>query len=616
MSLGKSTGFVVLSKNAQLGDHIVVVIEEVGDGLEVGVLGEANGIGPHDEGVSVVAIGFGKGPIDGDGVPAFLDRVFAFLDFDGDMAVDDEDVVIHAEGAAHGFTEVGVVNLLEVDVLFLAVGGGVLDKVALEGGHVAFAKERGVTVGPHPVKIVDVIGGHVRAVAVGAAHDLLELVEEFAAAEASVGKLDLAEGAVVVGGDAGVEDEGFIALERHAALTDDEEHVFPEPLAGDEGLAEAIDAEGFLGSEGVGIGRIDGGKVGVGEGVGGAVDLDGSVFVVDAMEHAAVVHLPLGVTFDDGAHELELKDGDGLVHAGDKMVIGESGNALGIEVGGGVVGVDGVGQHREGRKKDAVAFLELPEAEVAQGDAQDGGDEEIGAEGGAHPDDVVVTPGEADLGLVAEVVNDAVATFSAVEEIAGDDDFGDDDIANEAGGFVKGDDVLIVVGEGLDHGIDIARVAFEGDFIEEGDVEDLEFVFNELEEVVFGNGFGERADEAELQSHELLHLAEPPFAILEARLIAAHFFDRVVEEGEEGSLFFFAQFVAEDFVDEIAEAARGIVDDVAELAIVAVDVADDVDASFWQGEFGLKEGNFRHHRGGGRELSREQTQGGTAAQIH
>jgi hypothetical protein len=87
----------------------------------------------------------------------------------------------------------------------------------------------------------------VGALAVGVADDLFEFVEELSAGEGFLADGGFAEGAIGVGGDAGVEDEGVIPGEGHGALADDEEHVLPEALAGDEGLAEAVEAGVLLG---------------------------------------------------------------------------------------------------------------------------------------------------------------------------------------------------------------------------------------------------------------------------------------------------------------------------------------------------------------------------------
>ncbi len=616
MGLRKSTGCFILSEGAELWDHVVIAVEEVGDGFEVGVLGEADGIGPHDEGVAVIAVGFGERAIDGDGVATSFDGVFSFFDFDRDVAVDDEEVLVHAKGGTDCVDEVGIVDLLEIGIFDFAMSFGVFDKVALEGGHAGFSEERRVGVGPEPVIIVEVPGDGVGALAIGVADDLLEFVEKGSAAEGLPANAGFAEGAVGVGGDAGVEDEGVVSGECHAALSHDEEHVLPETLAGDEGLAEAVEAGVFFVRESVGIGGVDGGEMGVFEGVGFSIDGDGAVLVIDEVEETAVFHVPLGVAGDDLAGELELEDGNGFVHFGDEVFIGKVSFAFGVEAGCGVVGVDGFGKLGEGGEEDAVAFLELPEAEVAEGNAKDGGDEDFGSEGRAHPGNVVVAPGKADLGLVFEVVDDAVSALAAIEKITGDDDFGNDEVTDETGGFVEGGDVLIVVGKGLDHGVDVGGIAVEGGFVEEGDVECFEFLFHEAEDLVLGDGAGESSDEAELLPEEFFDKGEALLAVLEFVLVAAEFLDGIVEEGEEGVFFRKGEFVAEDFVDEGTEAAGRVVDDVAELPVIAVDIADDVDAAGGKGELCLKEGDLGHDGGGGGELAGEKAEGGAADLVH
>ena len=116
--------------------------------------------------------------------------------------------------------------------------------------------------------------------------------------------------------------------------------------------------------------------------------------------------------------------------------------------------------------------------------------------------------------------------------------------------------------------------------------------------------------------HELLDLRESPIAIAKAGLEPAHLLDRIIEEGEEGPLFFFAKLVAQNFVDEHAKTTGGVVDDMAELAVVAVNITDDVDAAFGESELGLKEGDLRHYRRGRGELPGQKAQGGAAAPVH
>ena len=61
------------------------------------VFGERDAFGREYERVAAVAVCFRESAVNGDGASAVLDRLFALLDFDGDVAVDDERVMFDAE---------------------------------------------------------------------------------------------------------------------------------------------------------------------------------------------------------------------------------------------------------------------------------------------------------------------------------------------------------------------------------------------------------------------------------------------------------------------------------------------------------------------------------------
>ena len=295
-----------------------------------------------------------------------FDRIFAFLNFDGDVSVDDKDVFVHAKSAADSTDECGIVDFLEIGIFDFAVGFGIFQKVTFEGGHAGFAEERRVGVGPEPVVVVELTGDGVCALAVGFANHLFHLAKEVAAGEFLVANVGFAKAAVLVGRDAGVENEGVIAGEGHAALADDEAHVLPEAIAGNKGFAEAVEAGLFFVGEAVWINRIDGGEVGIVEGVDLPLQGDGAVGMVDEVKEASIFHLPFRVAGDDRARELEFENSGGLVHACEEVFVEEVGFTFGVEAGCGVVAVNGVGELGERGQKDAVAFFELPEAEVAE----------------------------------------------------------------------------------------------------------------------------------------------------------------------------------------------------------------------------------------------------------
>src|SRR5690606_25800656 len=101
------------------------------------------------EGVSAVAVGLGERAVDGDAVAAALDRVLSLLDLDGDVPIDDEDVVAATEERADLADEGGVVDEVEVGVLAFLVGLLVGDEGGLEGGHLVLAEEGGAWPAPH-----------------------------------------------------------------------------------------------------------------------------------------------------------------------------------------------------------------------------------------------------------------------------------------------------------------------------------------------------------------------------------------------------------------------------------------------------------------------------------
>ncbi len=70
------------------------------------------------------------------------------------------------------------------------------------------------------------------------------------------------------------------------------------------------------------------------------------------------------------------------------------------------------------RHRDPVAHLELEEPLVTQRNPQNRGDTGLLAKGGAHPGNVMISPGNRDVGLTHDVINCFVDARTAVAEIA------------------------------------------------------------------------------------------------------------------------------------------------------------------------------------------------------
>ena len=91
-------------------------------------------------------------------------------------------------------------------------------------------------------------------------------------------------------------------------------------LADAERVVQLVHEVGLLGSELVGLLRVDGGEVAALHLVGLAIDGAEVLIVVNGTQHAAVGHLPLGVAKEYLGLGLELQHGYGLVHLGGELL--------------------------------------------------------------------------------------------------------------------------------------------------------------------------------------------------------------------------------------------------------------------------------------------------------
>src|SRR5687768_9377101 len=109
------------------------------------------------------------------------------------------------------------------------------------------------------------------------------------------------------------------------------------------------------------------------------------------MEEVTVGEVELRIALNELAFELELNDGDGLLHARHLLGVTEA-VAFAHETRGGVAAIDGAGEALERRERNAVAFFELREAPVAEGNSDDRCDAGVAAEAGAKPRSIVISP--------------------------------------------------------------------------------------------------------------------------------------------------------------------------------------------------------------------------------
>ena len=211
-------------------------------------------------------IGLAEAAVDDQQPAAPLHGALPFLGLDGDVAVDDVAVgALQAELPQQRLADLRVVVELVVDVFGLGPGGLVGEETPLKGGHAVAAEDGAVAARPQEPQEVHA-GGPLRRAGggvVGPAGGQIRIVQEGLAGETPPVHREGEEGAVGRHGDAAVEEQVAVEDFIQAALGVEEADVPLELLAVEKGEGELVDQDLLLGGEGVGIGGVDGGEVGV-----------------------------------------------------------------------------------------------------------------------------------------------------------------------------------------------------------------------------------------------------------------------------------------------------------------------------------------------------------------
>jgi len=119
-----------------------------------------------------------------------------------------------------------------------------------------------------------------------------------------------------------------------------------------------------------------------------------------------------------------------LLHPRDQK-LGAQAIGFGEKVNGRVVGVDGGRQVLEGGHGNAVSLIELADSPIAQTHTQHVADQGLVPQRRPQPRGVVIAPDEGDIGLLAQVVDDAVAARSAVPAVAADNQLVNRQVPNQ-----------------------------------------------------------------------------------------------------------------------------------------------------------------------------------------
>ena len=313
---------------------------------------------------------------------------------------------------------------LEVRVLVLLVRRLVVDEVALERRHLVLAEERRIGAAPHVPEEVEPLLAFGRAPLgeKALAHQRVRLVEQrFARVFFAVDR-DGRECAVRVCGHAAVEQEVAVAHEIHAAVREQELRMLADLAGVIERRAQLVHEVLLLLGQHIRIGGQHGREPLVGKLVLDAVDDHRSALIVHAVQHAAMLHVIVGVLFDDLPLQLEQDDRHRLVHLGDHLgiVVVRVADLAREELRAGIVAVCFERELQKRRERNAVAVLDRVDVAVFQRIDDCGRDERAVARGGAHPQDVVIAPLDIHIMIGKQPVHDDVRAGAAVEHVADD----------------------------------------------------------------------------------------------------------------------------------------------------------------------------------------------------
>ena len=218
------------------------------------------------------------------------------------------------EALAH----VRVVVVGVVGVLGLRPGVLVLNEPPLKGGHAVPAIGGRVPPAPEePQKVHPVLPfRRARAGIVPLSGHRLGKVHEILSPQGFAVDFELHNLSIVGEGNAAMKQQVAVEHLIQPPLGVEEAHMLLELLAVLEGGGQLADHLVLLLGEVVGVLPVHCGEVGIRQWVGGSVDGDALVFIVDFIQQQPVIHAELRVTENLLPLQLEENNGNGLVHPG------------------------------------------------------------------------------------------------------------------------------------------------------------------------------------------------------------------------------------------------------------------------------------------------------------
>ena len=368
-------------------------------------------------------VGFAEAAVDDQQPPAAPDGAFPLGGTHRHMAVDDVgNRGIQAELGQDAPAGIRLRHLPVIGVFVFRPGGTVGDKIAFESGDPVPAEEGGDAAAPKVPHEVFIPLPTVPGAVIGLAGGGVRVIHERPAGYQPLSRIEGGEGAVLLHGDAAVEEQVLVAAFVQAAIAVQEPDMPLQPLASPEGEPQGGHQLRLRAGENVGIGGIHRGEIAVVEGIHAAVNGHGALPVIDFIQQPPVIHPVFRMPGDELALQLELDHRHRLVNLGEgvhaafkvPLVV----RVPGHEPGAVLIGFLGEGDHIP--QADAVAVFHNVQGVVLQRQIQHAGDASLAARRRAHPEDVVVAPLDVHAVVGHQQIQNLVRPGSPVVNIAHD----------------------------------------------------------------------------------------------------------------------------------------------------------------------------------------------------
>ena len=327
--------------------------------------------------------------------------------------------------------------------------------------------------------------------------------------------------------------------------------------------------------ERIGIGRVNRREMAAAQRIRLALDVHRAGLEVDAVQQAPSLHVVLGMAREQLALELELQNRRRLVHARQLhlVLVHVLAVVLRAELGARIVGIAAHGQRSERAQRDAVANLERLQIAVLDGGHDHLRDAGLRERCRAHPGDVVVAPLHIDLMIGFQRVHDEVGARAAVEDIADDVQAVDGQRLNDA---AERDDHRVGLVGLKDRLHDFLVVAFlVGRIVAEHELLDQRAHLPRHRVAHALAGVLHRAPAADLDQpvdRQPVPLGRDDALLLEQRQL----FIRIVDQGGEHVALVRGEDIAVQVVDLLLDDAAGVVQDVQERLMLAVQIREEM----------------------------------------